>query len=69
VVPIKWIAIGDPVQLFPPEKHEELSVVLRGLNFSMTVYGVDPATPDRMMEVTRRLSDALGAHRGDIIQG
>ena len=69
VVPIKWIALGDPAQLFPPEKHEELSVVLRALNFSMTVYGVDPATPDRMMEVTGRLSDALGAHRGDIIQG
>ena len=69
VVPIKWIALGDPVQLFPPEKHEELSVVLRALNFSMTVYGVDPATPDRMAEVTCRLSDALGAHRGDIIQG
>jgi carbonic anhydrase/acetyltransferase-like protein (isoleucine patch superfamily) len=69
VVPIKWIALGDPVQLFPPEKHEELSVVLRALNFSMTVYGVDPAIPDRMMEITCRLSGALGAHRGDIIQG
>ena len=65
VVPIKWIALGDPAQLFPPEKHEELSVVLRELNFSMTVYGLDPATPNRMMEVTRRLSDSLGAHKDD----
>jgi len=65
VVPIKWIALGDPAQLFPPEQHEELSVVLRALNFSMTVYGLDPATPERMKEVTRRLSDALGAHRND----
>jgi hypothetical protein len=41
--------------------------VLRELNFSMTVYGLDPATPDRMMEVTRRLSASLGAHRDDRI--
>ena len=65
VVPIKWIALGDPARLFPPEQHEELSVVLRELNFSMAVYGIDPATPDRMMEVTRRLSEALGAHARD----
>lgn len=65
VVPIKWIALGDPARMFPPEQHEELSVVLRALNFSMTVYGIDPATPDRMMEVTRRLSDALGPHARD----
>jgi hypothetical protein len=44
-----------------------LSVVLRELNFSMTLYGIDPATPDRMVEVTRRLSDALGAHAGDAV--
>jgi carbonic anhydrase/acetyltransferase-like protein (isoleucine patch superfamily) len=65
VVPIKWIALGDPVRMFPPEQHEELSVVLKELNFSMTVYGLDPATPDRMMEVTRRLSESLGAHKDD----
>jgi carbonic anhydrase/acetyltransferase-like protein (isoleucine patch superfamily) len=68
VVPIKWIALGDPAQMFPPEQHEELSVVLRALNFSMTVYGIDPATPERMKEVTRRLSDALGAHKDDTVQ-
>ena len=55
------------MQLFPPEQHEELSVVLRALNFSMTVYGLDPATPDRMMEVTRRLSETLGAHKSDTL--
>lgn len=67
VVPIKWIALGDPARMFPPERHEELSLVLRDLNFSMTVYGLDAATPDRMMEVTRRLSNALGAHVGDSV--
>jgi carbonic anhydrase/acetyltransferase-like protein (isoleucine patch superfamily) len=67
VVPIKWVALGDPAQMFPPEQHEELSVVLRALNFSMTVYGVDPSTPERMREVTRRLSDALGAHASDVV--
>ena len=67
VVPIKWIALGDPARMFSPDQHEALSVVLRELNFSMTVYGIDPATPDRMVKVTRRLSEALGAHAHDTV--
>lgn len=67
VVPIKWIALGDPARMFSPDQHEGLSVVLRELNFSMTVYGIDPATPDRMVKVTRRLSEALGAHAHDTV--
>jgi carbonic anhydrase/acetyltransferase-like protein (isoleucine patch superfamily) len=67
VVPIKWIALGDPARMFSPDQHEGLSVVLRELNFSMTVYGIDPATPDRMVKVTRRLSEALGAHAFDTV--
>jgi hypothetical protein len=40
-----------------------IAVVLRELDFSMTVYDLDPAIPERMREVTRRLSESLGAHR------
>lgn len=65
MVPIGWIAVGDPAQILSPDKHEEIWAVQQKLNFFEWVYGVDPATPDRMVEVTRRLSAALGKHRDD----
>jgi carbonic anhydrase/acetyltransferase-like protein (isoleucine patch superfamily) len=63
VVPIGWVAVGG--RMFSPDQHEALSVVLKEQNFSETVYGIDPATPDRMIEVTKKLSEALGAHAMD----
>jgi carbonic anhydrase/acetyltransferase-like protein (isoleucine patch superfamily) len=32
-VPIGWIAVGDPAQLFPPDEHERLWQVQRDLDF------------------------------------
>ena len=51
--------------MFSPDQHDALTVVLKEQNFSQTVYGIDPATPDRMIEVTKKLSEALGAHAMD----
>ena len=28
LVPIKWVAVGDPALLFPPHKHEEIDSIL-----------------------------------------
>jgi gamma-carbonic anhydrase len=47
VVPIGWIAAGDPAQLFSPDRHDELWEVQRGLDFPGTVYGVARGTPMR----------------------
>jgi carbonic anhydrase/acetyltransferase-like protein (isoleucine patch superfamily) len=63
VVPIGWIAAGDPAQLFPPDRHDELWAVQRELDFPGTVYGVPRDTPpDALM---RRQSEFFGAHRED----
>jgi gamma-carbonic anhydrase len=63
VVPIGWIAAGDPAQLFPPGRHEELWAVQRELDFPGTVYGVPRGTlPEELM---RRQSEFFGAHRED----
>ena len=54
VVPIGWIAAGDPAQLFPPGRHDELWAVQRGLDFPGTMYGVPRGTS--MREIMRRVS-------------
>jgi gamma-carbonic anhydrase len=63
MVPIGWIAAGDPAQLFPPGRHEELWAVQRELDFPGTVYGVARGTPPE--ELMRRQSEFFGAHRED----
>jgi gamma-carbonic anhydrase len=63
VVPIGWIAAGDPAQLFSPDRHEELWAVQRELDFPGTVYGIERGTP--AAELMRRQSEFYAAHRGD----
>jgi len=67
VVPIGWVAVGDPARILPPERHDEIWEVQKPLNFPEWVYGFDRSTPDLMRRVTRRLSEALGAHTGDAV--
>jgi gamma-carbonic anhydrase len=56
VVPIGWIAAGDPAQLFSPDRHDELWAVQESLDFPGTVYGVPRGTS--MREIMRRQSEA-----------
>jgi len=63
VVPIGWIAVGDPAQLFAPDRHDELWEVQRELDFPGTVYGVPRGTG--MRTVMARQVEFYGAHRDD----
>jgi carbonic anhydrase/acetyltransferase-like protein (isoleucine patch superfamily) len=54
VVPIGWIAAGDPAQLFSPDRHDDLWAVQEPLDFPGTAYGVPRGTS--MREVMRRQS-------------
>ena len=63
VVPVGWVAVGDPAQLFSPDRHDELWKVQRGLDFPGTVYGVARGTS--MREVMARQAEFFGAHRDD----
>ena len=65
VVPIGWIAAGDPAQLFSPDQHEELWRVQAELDFPGTVYGVPRGTS--MRSIMARQTEFYGAHRNDQI--
>lgn len=66
VVPIGWVAAGDPARILPPTEHEQ-----GPLNFPLTVFGLDraPAGQTNMPEITRRYAKALGRHRDDHVLG
>jgi carbonic anhydrase/acetyltransferase-like protein (isoleucine patch superfamily) len=57
VVPIGWVAVGDPARIFPPGEHEEIWRIQEGLDFPGTVYGVPRGTP--MREIMRRQCEAF----------
>lgn len=63
VLPIGWVAVGDPAQLFSPDRHEEIWAVQQELDFPGTVYGVDRGTP--MSRIMERQTAFFGAHRAD----
>lgn len=58
VVPIGWIAAGQPAELFSPDRHEELWAAQEPLDFPGTVYGVPRGTS--MREIMRRQCEAFG---------
>lgn len=63
VVPIGWIAVGDPAQLFPPDQHDLLWPIQRELDFPQTVFGVPRAPNAELMPVvTERYADLFGRH-------
>jgi carbonic anhydrase/acetyltransferase-like protein (isoleucine patch superfamily) len=69
MVPIGWVAVGDPAQILPPDQHEKIWAVQELLNFPREVFGLDraPAGQTIMPQLTRRYARALAAHLDDRI--
>ncbi|PTT16916.1 transferase [Microbacterium sp. HMWF026] len=65
VVPISWVAVGDPVVILPPERHEEIWAAQRELDFPGYVFGLDRETPDLMVQLTERYGRSLSRHADD----
>jgi gamma-carbonic anhydrase len=65
LVPIGWVAVGDPAKVLPPGEHDEIWKIQEGLDFPQTVYGVPRGTPPR--ELMQRQADSFSAHRDDRI--
>lgn len=65
VVPIGWIAVGDPAQVLSPDRHEEIWALQKELDFPGYVFGLDRDTPDLMVQLTDRYGAALARHAHD----
>jgi carbonic anhydrase/acetyltransferase-like protein (isoleucine patch superfamily) len=63
LVPIGWVAVGDPAQIFSPDRHREIWEVQSGLDFPGTVYGITRDTSAR--ERMTRQTSWFGEHRDD----
>jgi carbonic anhydrase/acetyltransferase-like protein (isoleucine patch superfamily) len=68
-VPIGWIAVGDPVQIFPPNQHEKIWKVQEPLNFPEFVYGIErsPELETIMPSITAQYRAQLGSHKDDVL--
>lgn len=65
VVPISWVAVGDPAMILPPDRHEEIWAAQRELDFPGYVFGLDRETPDLMVQLTERYGRSLSRHATD----
>jgi gamma-carbonic anhydrase len=68
VVPIGWVAVGDPARVLPPEAHDEIWAILEGLDFPRTAFGLERGPAEELMPAAMsRYAEWLGRHRDDRI--
>jgi carbonic anhydrase/acetyltransferase-like protein (isoleucine patch superfamily) len=61
VIPIGWIAVGDPAEIHAPADHEAIWEIQRKLDFPGTVWGTDRSIPQG--ENTKRFARGLSRHK------
>jgi carbonic anhydrase/acetyltransferase-like protein (isoleucine patch superfamily) len=68
-VPIGWVAVGDPAEIFAPGAHDDIWEIQRTLDFAGTVTGLAPAqlAGDAMDALTTTYVELYGRHLGDRI--
>lgn len=66
VVPIGWVAVGDPAEILSPDDHERIWALQEPLDFPGTVFGLERASAEVLMPaLTERYGAFLKGHRGD----
>lgn len=68
-LPIGWVAVGNPMQMFPSDKHDDIWKLQKQLNFPNLVYGISER--ENLAEVNKKLceimSERLNEHKSDQI--
>lgn len=65
VVPIGWVAVGDPVEVLPATQDQRIWELQQELDFPGYVFGLDRDTPDLMVQLTERYGRSLARHAED----
>jgi len=65
LVPIGWVALGNPAKIIAPWDHEEIWRIQEALDFPRTVYGLPRGASAR--ERMERQTAWFGAHRDDSV--
>jgi carbonic anhydrase/acetyltransferase-like protein (isoleucine patch superfamily) len=71
MVPLGWVAVGNPAEVLPPDQHAKIWEIQRPLNFPRVAYGLDrlPDGSVDMRELTRRVCTSGATHRDDVVVG
>lgn len=64
IVPIGWVAVGDPVAILPPQDEEKIWERLEPLDFPREVFNT-ARSPDLMARVMASYTRGLGRHAND----
>jgi carbonic anhydrase/acetyltransferase-like protein (isoleucine patch superfamily) len=67
VVPIGWVAVGNPAKILPPDQHEAIWAIQKELDFPATVFGAArPAEGQSLLrDVMPRYARALVRWHGE----
>jgi carbonic anhydrase/acetyltransferase-like protein (isoleucine patch superfamily) len=67
VVPIAWVAVGDPAELFPPQEHDRIWAIQEPLDFPREIFGLERSPSETFMPaMTERYSRALERHKSNV---
>jgi len=75
IVPIGWVAVGDPATILAPGRHDDIWAIQKDLDFLGTVFGIDAEARgersflDLMPKLMSRYACALGRHGDDEVVG
>lgn len=63
LVPIGWVAVGNPAQIFAPEAHDNIWRIQKEMDFPGTVFGSDRSA--KQGDIIRKYAKSLLKHRDD----
>ncbi len=67
VVPIAWVAVGDPAELLPPQEHDRIWAIQKPLDFPREIFGLERSSNGVFMPaMTRRYSRALERYKSAV---